>query len=208
MREGLAFVWANKRLRLTFVVMAVVSTFGFNYIVALPLLADRRFGSEAAFGWMLAITGLGSFCGSLFLAAKNRSSMRIYLVSIAGFATSAIGLAWAPNLSVAYLLCITMGFGGAIFIASANILTQNDTPDHMRSRMLALTAVAFLGSTPIGGPITGWVADHVSAEWSLAYGGMISLACAVAVALALVLRSQWVHGSGRALEVSGQVPRG
>jgi hypothetical protein len=63
------------------------------------------------------------------------------------------------------------------------------SPPDMRSRLLALTAVAFLGSTPIGGPITGWVADAYGASWSLAYGGVI--ACGCAVLAAVVLRGGW-----------------
>jgi predicted MFS family arabinose efflux permease len=62
-------------------------------------------------------------------------------------------------------------------VAAMNSISQQRTPDEMRSRMLALVAVAFLGSTPIGGPITGWVGDNVSLGWSLAYGGVITLLC-------------------------------
>ena len=62
-------------------------------------------------------------------------------------------------------------------VAAMNSISQQRSPDEMRSRMLALVAVAFLGSTPIGGPITGWVVDNVSLEWSLAYGGIITLLC-------------------------------
>ena len=61
-----------------------------------------------------------------------------------------------------------------------NSLMQIGLPAEMRSRMLALTAVAFLGSTPVGGPITGWIADNVSNEWALGYGGVVSLVCAFA----------------------------
>ena len=64
-------------------------------------------------------------------------------------------------------------------IAGANTIITQEAPPDMRGRMLALTAVAFLGSTPIGGPITGWVADYVSVSWSLAYGGIITLVAAV-----------------------------
>jgi MFS family permease len=187
-REGLVFIWSHPRIRLAFVVMAIVSTFAFNYTVALPLIAQRRFASEAAFGWMLAITGLGSFGGSLALARLNRSSMPIYLGAVGVLGVGAVGIAWAPNLAVAYVFSIVMGFGGAVFIASANILTQEGAPPTMRSRLLALTAVAFLGSTPIGGPITGWIGDHVSAEWSLAYGAIISVTCAAAAGAVLLRR--------------------
>jgi MFS family permease len=70
-------------------------------------------------------------------------------------------------------------FGSKAANAGANSIITQEAPPDMRGRMLALTAVAFLGSTPIGGPITGWVADYVSVSWSLAYGGIITLFAAV-----------------------------
>ena len=93
-------------------------------------------------------------------------------------AVAALGLAWAPTLVTAYLWSIPMGIGAAGFITAANAITQQESPPDMRSRLMALQAVAFLGSTPIGGPITGVIADVVSPEWSLAYGGVIALLCA------------------------------
>ena len=68
-----------------------------------------------------------------------------------------------------------VGLGGAGFVASMNAITQQECPPDMRGRILALTAVAFLGSYPIGGPITGVVGDRVGLEWSLGYGAVISL---------------------------------
>ena len=71
------------------------------------------------------------------------------------------------------------GIGSAGFITAANVLTQQAAPSDMRSRLMALQAVAFLGSTPIGGPITGYIADNYGAEWSLAYGCIIAIVTAV-----------------------------
>ena len=89
-------------------------------------------------------------------------------------------MAWSPNIWVGFVVSIPLGAGGAAMIASLNGITQMDAPADMRGRLLALGAVAFLGTTPIGAPITGWVADHISAEWSLAYGSAITLVCAAA----------------------------
>jgi MFS family permease len=98
-------------------------------------------------------------------------------MALAGF-----GLAWAPNLPLAYVWSVPFGLGGAAFIAGANAITQQECPPSMRSRLLALQAVAFLGSTPIGGPLTGLIADNISAEWALAYSSVISLVCVTVAA--------------------------
>jgi MFS family permease len=99
-------------------------------------------------------------------------------MALAGF-----GLAWSPGLWLAFVWAIPFGVGSAGFIAGANAIVQQECPADMRSRLLALQAVAFLGSTPIGGPLTGLIADNVSAEWALAYSSVISLVCVGAAGL-------------------------
>jgi MFS family permease len=110
--------------------------------------------------------------------------MPFFFGALVTMALAGFGLAWSPNIWVAFVWSIPFGLGSAAFVAGANALTQQECPPDMRSRLLALQAVAFLGSTPIGGPITGWIADNVSAEWALAYSSVISLCC-VAVAVPL-----------------------
>ena len=104
--------------------------------------------------------------------------MNWMLVNMVILGVGGIGMAWAPNSGMAFAWSIPLGVGGAGFITAANAISQQESPSDMRSRLMALQAVAFLGSTPIGRPITGWIADTVSAPWSLAYGGVISLLCA------------------------------
>ena len=176
-REALAFIRDDAALKPLFIVLTIVSTFAFNYSVVLPKLADSRWGSDSVFGWLLATVSVGSLIGSLLTAGREKVSLHWYNGSVALLGVANIALAWAPNLAWAFLLAVPLGAGGAAFIASVNSITQVMSPADMRGRMLALGAVAFLGSTPIGGPVTGWIADHVSPEWSLGYGGVISLVC-------------------------------
>jgi len=170
------------------VVMAVVSTFAFNYGVSLPKLADVRWGGEGYFGLILSITSIGSLAGSLLTARLAAVSMRWYLGMTLLLGVSGLGLAWAPNLATALAWAVPLGLGGAGFITAANAITQQESPGDMRGRLMALTAVAFLGSTPIGGPITGVVGDRVGAEWGLAYGSVATIVT-VAVATVVVARS-------------------
>lgn len=178
-RDALRFVFSDPRLRVVFVVFTVVGTFAFNYNVSLLKLADSRFGSETMFGILLASTGLGSMIGSLLTAARPRVTTRWFFGNGLLLGVSGLCLSWAPWAWMAVVLGVPVGMGGAAFIAGQNAISQQESPSDMRGRILALGAVAFLGSTPIGAPITGWVADHVGAEWSLGYGAVISLAAVV-----------------------------
>lgn len=184
-RDALRFVAGHERLGPLLLVFAVVSTFAFNHSVSLPALAGRRFGNEEAFGWLLSATGVGSLAGALLTARRQRVSMRWFLGCIVTLGLSSVAMSLSPSLAVAMACAIPLGAGGAGFVSSANVILQVEGPPDMRGRLMALTAVAFLGSTPLGGPVTGWVADHVSVGWSLAYGGLISLAAAAWLALSL-----------------------
>jgi len=184
-RDAVRFIVRDRRLLTTFIVFTLVSTFAFNYSVSLLKLADVRFGDRRYFGILLATTGLGSLIGSLLTAARPRVTTWWFYGNGLLLGVSGLALAWAPNTPVALLVSVPVGMGGAAFIAGQNAILQQEAPPAMRGRLLALSAVAFLGSTPVGAPITGWIADHVSAEWSLAYGSVITL---VAASCGLVYR--------------------
>jgi MFS family permease len=177
-REGLRWVASRRDMMVVFSMLVVVSTFSFNYSVSLLALAADRWGGEEVFGVVLAVTSIGSLTGSLLTARLRRVPMSWMILSIVVLGVGGLALAWSPNLWVAFACAVPLGLGGAGFITAANAISQQESPSDMRSRLMALQAVAFLGSTPIGGPITGWVADQFSASWSLAYGAVISLVCA------------------------------
>jgi MFS family permease len=178
-RDGIRFVRTHPRLYPLFIVFTLVSTFAFNYGVSLPKLSDTQWGNAEYFGWVLAVTSVGSLIGALATARLHMTTYTWVAGSALILGVANIGMAIAPNVWVAYVWAIPLGAGGAAMIAGANTIITQEAPPDMRGRMLALTAVAFLGSTPIGGPITGWVADYVSVSWSLAYGGIITLIAAV-----------------------------
>lgn len=194
-RDALRFLGSRRDMIVVHVVLVIVSTFAFNYTVSLPKLAEESWGGDEAFGWVLAVTSIGSLTGSLLTARLRRVSMRWFLVNVMVLGLAGVGLAWTTAIAAAFVWAIPLGIGGAGFITAANALTQQESPSDMRSRLMALQAVAFLGSTPIGGPITGWVADNVGAPWSLAYGGIIAVACAFGAAVYLLARPPQVEAA-------------
>jgi MFS family permease len=177
-RDGIRFVRTHHRLFPLFIVFSLVSTFAFNYGVSLPKLSDIQWGNAEYFGWVLAVTSIGSLIGALATARLHLTTYRWVAGAALMLGVANVGMAIAPNVWVAFVWAIPLGAGGAAMIAGANSIITQEAPPDMRGRMLALTAVAFLGSTPIGGPITGLVADYVSVSWSLAYGGIITLLAA------------------------------
>lgn len=184
-RDALRFIKGRSDLFVLFVVLLVVSTFAYNQQVVFPKLAEQRWGGDEAFGYVLGVMSLGSLTGALLTARLRVVTMRWYLGSGVILALSAFGIAWSPNIWIAFLWAVPLGLGSSGFITAANAITQQNSPNDMRGRLMALQAVAFLGSTPIGGPITGVIADQISVEWALGYGSVISL---VVIAGAIIAR--------------------
>jgi len=189
-REALSFLGHRRDLLVVIVVLAVVSTFAINYQVSLPKLADEQWGGEGRFGLILSVASVGSLVGALLTARLPLVTMRWYLGCTVLLGLSGLVMAWAPNVELALALALPLGVGGAGFVTGANAIVQQESPSDMRGRLLALTAVAFLGSTPIGGPITGIIGDRVSAEWALAYGSVITLATAAVAAVVLTRKPE------------------
>ncbi len=174
-RDGLRFVRRSPTLWIPFAVFTVVSTFGFNHNVVFPRMSQQIWGDEAWYGWVLTTMSVGSLLGSLLTAGRSFVTIRWMVGMGIVLGAAGIALAWSGSVALALVLAVPLGLGGAGFVTSMNALTQQECPPDMRSRILALTAVAFLGSYPLGGPITGLVGDYVGLEWSLAYGALITL---------------------------------
>ena len=190
LREGLKYVWRTHDLKFTLLMMALVGTFAFNFQVLLPVLAKHDFGGDAGtYGLMGSVLGIGALIGALFAAARNRPTRRLILGSSLATGAFLMAAAASPNLP---LILISLGLVGAasiIFIATANATLQLNCSDAMRGRVMALYTVVFLGSTPIGGPLIGWIAQQFGGRIGLLVGGTASFA-AVALGAGMRLRAR------------------
>ena len=185
-REGLRYVWREPVLRSTLVLVAVVATFGFNFIIVLPLLARYEFHGDAGlYGLLFALMAGGSLVGALLAAARARPSRPLLVGSAAGFSVFAMLVAVAPNVFWAGVGLVPMGAFSMAFIATANSTLQLTSRHEMRGRVMALYALVFLGSTPIGGPLIGWVSQQWGPRSGLFIGGALSLVAAAAAARSL-----------------------
>jgi len=188
-REALRFIARTPLFGPVFIVYTVVSTFGYNHNVALPRIADAAWGNRLWFGWVMTATSLGSLIGSLLTAGRSRVSLRWMTANAFVLGCSGVALAFSTSGPVAMVVAVPLGLGGAGFIASMNSWSQDMCPPEMRGRVLAFGAVAFLGSYPIGGPITGVIGDSIGLTWSLLYGAVIVLGCALWLRFILISRS-------------------
>jgi MFS family permease len=180
-RDGLRFVRRAPNLFVPFIAFTVIATFGFNHNVVFPRMSREVWGAEYWFGWVLTTMSIGSLLGSLLTASRPVVTIRWMVANATVLGVSVLALAWSGSVWLALVLAVPLGLGGAAFVTSMNAITQQECPPDMRGRILALTAVAFLGSYPIGGPITGLIGDYVGLEWSLAYGGIVTLSAVVAL---------------------------
>jgi predicted MFS family arabinose efflux permease len=181
-REGIAYAWRTFDLRLPLLVMAVIFTFGFNFSVLLPLLALRTFhGSSSTYGVMLTLFGVGSLIGALAMASHTRRANTRLLATFGlafGAVTVAVGV--APSLPLEWPLLLLLGAVAISFAITANSTLQLTSSDEMRGRVMSLYTVVFLGSTPVGGFVAGWVGQHLGPRIGLVAGGLLSVAAALA----------------------------
>ena len=149
-------------LRIPLLLMAVVGTLSFNYVVLLPLLAERDLGgSDVTYTVLTTLFGVGSLIGSLRMARRATIDTRFLGVSAVVLGLTSIGLAVAPTVPVAGAILVVAGYAGIGVLSGGNAVLQIAVDPAMRGRVLALYTVVFLGSTPIGGPIAGWLGRAV-----------------------------------------------
>jgi MFS family permease len=178
-RSALRYVRATPELRIPLALMAVVGTFTFNFQTLLPLLATFGFGGGAgAYATLTTAMGLGAIAGAIANGARSRIRPALLAGAAAAFGTLVVAAALAPTIALAALALVPVGAASVIFAASVNSFLQLAVAPHMRGRVMALYSVVFLGSTPIGGPLMGWIAGTAGPRAALAVGGLVALGAA------------------------------
>jgi MFS family permease len=179
-REGLRYAWRVPVLRSTLFLVGVVGTLTFNFVVILPLLARQDFhGDAGTYGLLTAIMGVGSLAGALIAAARSRPTTLVLLASCGLCGIAVLGAAAAPTLVTEIPALLLAGATSITFIATANTTLQLASAPEVRGRVMAIYVVFFLGSTPIGGPLIGWISGAFGARAGLAVGGVAALIAAV-----------------------------
>jgi MFS family permease len=185
-REGLSYVRSTPELIVPLVMIAVIGTLAWEFPVTLPLMARDIFhGGPGAYGVMGSVMGIGAVAGGLVAVARPRPRTRALCLAAIGWGIAILAASAAPNLPLELAALVFVGYGSITFNSFAKTTLQLAAAPSMRGRVMALWAVAWLGSTPIGGPIVGWVGQHLGARYGLVIGGAAALLCGLAALPAL-----------------------
>ena len=178
-RAGLHYVRRTPALFIPLGMMAVVGTLGFNFQVILPLLARFSFDGGASTYMTLAVAmGVGSITGALAAGARGRVGPRLLVAAAFAFGTAALLAAMAPTLPLEVVALALLGTASVTFAAGTNSSLQLAAEPAMRGRVMALYSTVFLGSTPFGGPLTGWLSQTIDPRAGLVLAGIAGLAVA------------------------------
>ena len=176
LREGLRYVLHEPKLRLPILLLAVVATQAYEFQGTRPLFAERALGgNDTTFTWLYSAMSLGSMVGALSIARRRDVSTHLLAWAAIWLGVSMAMLALAPTFLLAMAAVIPVGIATIVMISGANAVVQLRATPEMRGRVLALTAVVFIGSTPIGGPIAGWIAENFGASAGIWLGAVASL---------------------------------
>ncbi|MFC8190323.1 MFS transporter [Cellulomonas sp. NPDC057328] len=189
-REGVAYVRNRSDILVIMVVVGVVSTFGLNFQLTSALMARLEFGRGAQeYGILGSVLAIGSLTGALLAARRERPRVRLVIGAAFAFGVTTGVMALMPTYLTFALACIPVGLASLTMMTAANSAIQMSTDPAMRGRVMALYMMVFLGATPVGSPIVGWIGETFGARWSIGVGSISALL--VSVGAAWWARSHW-----------------
>ena len=198
-RAGLRYVKKTPELMVPLALMALVGTLGFNFQVVLPLLAKFSFESGAmTYASLVSAMAVGSIAGALINGHRGRTGPRLIAGGALAFGVSALLAAAMPSLALEIVMLAILGAAAVTFAATINSTLQLAVTPEMRGRVMALYSVVFLGSTPIGAPLTGWLAQNYDPRVALVLAGVSGLGAAWAAHMS------FAHIKGRHRDATGE----
>lgn len=187
---GFRYVWGRSDLKVVFITVFLIGAFGMNFPIFASTMA-LEFGAGAdGYGVLSSVLAIGSLIGALLAARRDRARVRVVILAAGGFGIAAFVSSVMPTY-VSYAVTLTFtGFMIVTLLTTANGYVQITTDPALRGRVLALYMAVIMGSTPVGAPIAGWVADTFGPRAAIMLGGTAGfVACAIGVI--------WVATSGR-----------
>ena len=198
LRAGLSYTWAHPDLVLAMGLALVVGTFGFNYQVTIALMAREVFhlGAEA-FGFLSTAFAVGSLSGALLSTRRSvRPRQRFLVISVVVFGVLTVVAGLMPGYASFAVMLVPTGAAALVFSVANNSFVQLGVDPQMRGRVMALYFMCFMGGTPVGAPLIGWISEHLGAPWGLILGGSVCVVAGIAAA-AWLARGRRVRLEGR-----------
>jgi MFS family permease len=184
LREGLAYVVRTPQLGIPLLMMGITGMLAYEFQVTLPVMAKQALHSGAAgYGFMTAAMGVGAVIGGLVVAARGQTGIKPLIIAATAFGAAITVAAVAPSLAVELIALGLVGWASIAFMSTGNATLQLNADPSMRGRVMSLWFVAFQGSTPIGGPLVGWLMAALGARAGLGIG---AITCFAVVGLALI----------------------
>ncbi|MCT2592702.1 MFS transporter [Streptomyces sp. N2-109] len=186
LREGLSYVRSRPELLWPIVLVGFVGTFGYNFPIWLTAFTDQVFKEGAGtYGLLNTLMAVGSVAGALLAARRSSSRMRLMVGAALIFGLLMVAAAVTPTFWIFAALMMPIGIMGLTFNVTANVSVQLAADPAMRGRVMSLYMMVFVGGTPIGGPIMGWITDVFGARVGLLAGGVVSALVALGIGLVL-----------------------
>lgn len=175
--EGAGYVRRTPLVLLSVTVVGLAATFGMNFQVLVPPLADHVLDvGPSGFGFLMAVSGVGSTAAALGVAFARQVGSRPIALGAILLGLASLGLAVSTSFPLS-LVAMTIAGGGAIAMAvTANTTIQMAVPDHLRGRVMSVYTTIFAGSVPAGGLLMGWIASTWGVPMAFAVGGALTLA--------------------------------
>ncbi len=190
--EAVRYVRATPELGVPLMLMAIVGTLGLNFHVVLPLLAKLTFdGGATSYAVLVSSMGIGSVVGALIIGARGETGLSVIAFSALCFGAAAAIAAVMPSMATEIPVLALLGAAAVTFAAAINSTLQLVVEPEMRGRVMALYTVVFIGSTPIGGPLVGWISEAYDPRWALALAALSGL---LAAATAFWIRANTAFG--------------
>lgn len=196
-REGVRYVRSRPDLVLLLTCVFFVGTFGMNFQMTSALMATEVYGKGASeYGILGSVLAIGSLAGALLAARRTRPRLLFVVVAGMTFGIGEILAGLMPSYLTFALVLPLLGLSSLTMVTSANGLIQLTSTPQMRGRVAALYLMVFMGGTPLGAPLIGWIGEAFGARWTMIVGGALS-ALGVGVAAALYARTHHLSARGR-----------
>jgi MFS family permease len=178
LREGLRYVRGRRDLVLTMILIFVFGTFGLNFAITCALLAKQVFHRGASgYGLLSTALAVGAFTGAVLATRRTKRPTAFFLLGMAAvFSVAEVATGIMPGFWLTAVLLVPTGLAMLSVTTAANSHVQLGVAPTMRGRVMALYLVCFMGGTPFGAPLVGWLAEVAGPRWGMIGGGLVCLA--------------------------------